>query len=140
MMRSWPLVRGLSILLQFSEQLSLGLQSTDPVRHCSGAVLMSNNPNNHPNQIQLVETKEEKDHVIVSWIKSQVENHPGFLPFVRSRAKPQCVSEILEQYNIITAMLQQLARQPTAIDCDGAPGCTVKTVRFNHRSTLTLDY
>ena len=85
----------------------------------------------HPHQL----TTEERDNVIIRWIKLQVEDHPEFSLYTESKAKMPHLSEVIKQYTIVSAMLGQLLGLITPIDYDGAPSCTVKTVRTNIRST-----
>ncbi|KAL4080354.1 hypothetical protein V8B97DRAFT_2020960 [Scleroderma yunnanense] len=79
-----------------------------------------------PIPAQLAETEEERDEAIIKWIKPKVDDHPDFLKYMQSKAKPQRVSEVLKQYNLVSNMLQQLSGLKTPIDCDGAPNCMVK--------------
>ena len=83
-----------------------------------------------PIPAQLAETEEERNDAIINWIKPQVENHPNFLRYMQSKAKPQRVSEVLKQYDIVSGVLDQLSGLSTPVDCDGAPGCVVKMVRL----------
>ena len=79
----------------------------------------------HPHQL----TTEERDDVIIRWIKPQVEDHPEFSLYTESKAKMLHLSEVIKQYTIVSAMLGQLSGLITPIDYDGAPSCMVKTVR-----------
>jgi len=87
-----------------------------------------------PNQV-LPSSEEERDDVIVRWIKPQVEDHLEFSLYTESKAKMPHLSEVIKQYIIVSAMLEELSGLIMPIDCDGAPSCTVKTVRTNIRST-----
>ena len=86
-----------------------------------------------PNQVQIT-TKEERDDVIIRWIKPQVEDHPDFLLYTELKVKLRHLSKVIKQYMVVAAMLRQLSGLMTWIDYDGAPGCTVEPVRTNIRS------
>jgi len=83
----------------------------------------------------VAQTEDERDDAIIRWVKLQVECHPEFLQYMRSKAEPQCVSEVLKQYTIVSGMLQQLLGLTTPVNCEGAPSCVIKMVRFDFRST-----
>ena len=85
----------------------------------------------HPHQLMT----EERDDAIIRWIKPQVEDHLEFSLYTESKAKMPHLSEVIKQYTIVLVMLGQLSGLIMLIDYDGAPSCTVKTVRTNIRST-----
>lgn len=66
------------------------------------------------------------DDAITKWIKPQVEGHPGFLHYMQSKAKPQSVSEVLNQFDIVDLVSRQLSGLKTPADWAGAPNCSVK--------------
>jgi len=88
-------------------------------------------PTRPPNQVRLT-TEEERDDAIIRWIKPQIEDLPEFLSYTESKAKLPHVSEVIKQYMIVSVMLEQLPGLMTPMDCEGAPGCTVKTVRTQY--------
>ncbi|KAI6032947.1 hypothetical protein F5J12DRAFT_797650 [Pisolithus orientalis] len=85
----------------------------------------------------LAETEGGIDDAITKWIKPQVEGHPGFLHYMQSKAKPQSVSEVLNQFDIVDVVSRQLSGLKTPADWAGAPNCSVK--REHVLRSLCLD-
>ena len=72
--------------------------------------------------------QEERDGTIITWTKSQVENHLQYLQYMQSKAVSQHASEVLKQYDIVSGMIQDLSGPTEAVDCDGPSDCTVTMV------------
>ncbi|KAI6046071.1 hypothetical protein EDC04DRAFT_1869523 [Pisolithus marmoratus] len=72
------------------------------------------------------EAEKDRDDAIIKWIMPKVKNHPEFLHYMQSKAKPQSVSEVLKQFDIVDLISQQLSGLTTPVDCAGAPNCSVK--------------
>ena len=104
----------------WTSSLGLAVESKTPNYHLT-----------HPHQLMT----EERDDVIIRWIKPQVEDHPEFSLYTESKAKMPHLSKVIKQYMIVSVMLGQLSGLIMLIDYDGAPSCTVKMVRTNIRST-----
>ncbi|KAF9227261.1 hypothetical protein BS17DRAFT_775202 [Gyrodon lividus] len=74
---------------------------------------------------RLAETQEEKDDAIANYIRSHIENHPGWMQYMQSKAKPQRVSEVLSQYQFVDDRVRELTGRKTPAHWDGAPNCFV---------------
>ena len=77
---------------------------------------------------------EKRNDAITKWIRSQIEHHPDFILYLQLQTKLQTMSEVLNQYRIVSRMLGLLSGLMTPVSYDGAPSCMVKMVRFNFRS------
>ncbi|KAF9237522.1 hypothetical protein BU15DRAFT_48632 [Melanogaster broomeanus] len=81
---------------------------------------------------RLADTQEEKDEAIANYIRSHIENHPGWMQYMQSKAKPQRVSEVLNQYQFVEDRVRDLTGQKTPPHWDGAPNCFVEKVGWSH--------
>ena len=77
---------------------------------------------------RLADTEEEKDEAIANYIRSHIENHPGWIEYMQSKARPQRVSEVLEQYTFVEDRVRELIGRKTPAHWDGAPNSYVGKV------------
>lgn len=77
---------------------------------------------------RLADSQEERDEAIANSIRSQIENHPGWIEYMQSKAKPQRVSEVLKQYGFVDDRVRELIGRVTPTHWDGAPNCSVEKV------------
>lgn len=82
---------------------------------------------------RLAETTEEKDEAIVNYIRTRIENHPGWMEYMQSKGKPQHVSEVLKQYNFVEDRVRELSGRKTPAYWDGAPNSFVEAVGRRRR-------
>ncbi|KIK97365.1 hypothetical protein PAXRUDRAFT_230135 [Paxillus rubicundulus Ve08.2h10] len=75
---------------------------------------------------RLADTQEERDEAIANYIRSHIENHPGWMQYMQSKAKPQRVSEVLNQYQFVEDRVRELIGRKTPAHWDGAPNCYVE--------------
>ncbi|KAH0827958.1 hypothetical protein J3R83DRAFT_3596 [Lanmaoa asiatica] len=75
---------------------------------------------------RLADTQEEKDEAIANYIRSHIENHPGWIEYMQSKAKPQRVSEVLNQYAFVEDRVRELIGRKTPVHWDGAPNSYVE--------------
>ncbi|KIJ67882.1 hypothetical protein HYDPIDRAFT_25345 [Hydnomerulius pinastri MD-312] len=75
---------------------------------------------------RLADTPEEKDEAIANYIRSHIENHPGWIQYMQSKAKPQRVSEVLNQYRFVDDRVRELTGRKTPAHWDGAPNSVVE--------------
>lgn len=87
---------------------------------------------------RLADTQEEKDEAIANYIRSHIENHPGWIDYMQSKARPQRVSEVLKQYTFVEDRVRELIGRKTPPHWDGAPSSYVEKVgrRFRGRQRL----
>ena len=77
---------------------------------------------------RLADTEDEKDEAIANYIRSRIENHPGWMEYMQSKAKPQRVSEVLKQYVFVEDRIRELIGRKTPAHWDGAPNSYVEKV------------
>ncbi|KAF8842999.1 hypothetical protein BDN67DRAFT_964880 [Paxillus ammoniavirescens] len=75
---------------------------------------------------RVADTQEERDEAIANYIRSHIENHPGWMQYMQSKAKPQRVSEVLNQYQFVEERVRELTGRKTPAHWDGAPNCVVQ--------------
>ncbi|KAG8214023.1 hypothetical protein J3R82DRAFT_10778 [Butyriboletus roseoflavus] len=75
---------------------------------------------------RLADTQEEKDEAIANYIRSHIENHPGWIEYMQSKARPQRVSEVLKQYTFVEDRVRELIGRKTPAHWDGAPNSYVE--------------
>lgn len=77
---------------------------------------------------RLADTQEEKDEAIANYVRSHIENHPGWIEYMQSKARPQRVSEVLKQYTFVEDRVRELIGRKTPAHWDGAPNSFVEKV------------
>lgn len=77
---------------------------------------------------RLADTQEEKDEAVANYIRTHIENHPGWIEYMQSKAKPQRVSEVLKQYAFVEDRIRELIGRKTPAHWDGAPNSYVEKV------------
>ncbi|KAI9569747.1 hypothetical protein HD554DRAFT_1978936, partial [Boletus coccyginus] len=68
----------------------------------------------------------EKDEAIANYIRTHIENHPEWIKYMESKAKPQCVSEVLKQYSFVDDLVTDLIGRKTPAHWDDAPNSYVE--------------
>ena len=80
------------------------------------------------------DTQDEEDEAVANYIRSHIENHPGWMEYMQSKAGPQRVSEVLKQYAFVEDRIRELIGRKTPAHWDGAPSSYVERVgRRPHR-------